>query len=483
MTAKPQRIRDPLHDMIAFGEEEFERTMWNVVQTRPFQRLRRVRQLGFSEFTFPGATHTRFAHSLGVFHTARQLMELIEEKAPAAELSPSKAQVAKAAALVHDVGHGMFSHAFENVAKELDLALADHETVSAHLIRDSEISEALGSGGVSPDQVATLIGRKGPADLYDAVVSSQFDADRLDYMRRDRLMCGVQSGGIDFTWLVKNLELGRVASSSGEATQQSGAPPDTVMTFVLGPKAIMAAEAYVLALFQLYPTVYFHKTTRAAEMVFKALMVRVFRNLVDGSIGVTGLPDAHPFVRLASHPSDMETILALDDTVFWGSLLNFEESADEGIRVLANCLKERKLPKLPRNQDIGLQVNDFLSKEMPGASLEEKEKVWTKISVKIRERTDEWCAQNDGDGCRRIFFDSEKRDPYSTNQNKGRLNRIHVMEPDGTVTDIRQYSPMIAALEPYRFMRAYTFPGDDEASGFLLGAATGAIEEEKNVST
>jgi uncharacterized protein len=141
---KPQRVRDPLHNLIEFGCDQFEQTLWRVIQTRPFQRLRRIRQLGFSEFVFPGATHTRFAHSIGVFHVARQLMRVIRGyiDADRAQLfRDHQAQVALAAALVHDVGHGMFSHSFEKVGKRLNLPLASHETVSEQLIRNSEITE------------------------------------------------------------------------------------------------------------------------------------------------------------------------------------------------------------------------------------------------------------------------------------------------------------------------------------------------------
>ena len=235
-STKSQRIRDPLHNLIEFDSEQFEHTLWQVIQTKPFQRLRRIRQLGFSELVFPGATHTRFAHSVGVFHTARTLLAAIEPKM-GKRLKSHQREVALAASLVHDVGHGMFSHSFEEVGKALNLPMARHETVSEALIRDSEITEAfnaeLGSGFAN--DVADVLSRKGPATLYDTVVSSQFDADRLDYMQRDRLMTGVQSSGIDATWLISNLEIGAVRIVADE--QASG----TVDTLVVGPKAFRAA--------------------------------------------------------------------------------------------------------------------------------------------------------------------------------------------------------------------------------------------------
>ena len=250
---RPQRIRDPVHNLIEFSTQQFEHTLWRVIQTRPFQRLRRIRQLGFSEFVFPGATHTRFAHSIGVFHVARSLMSVIRRHIvadSARQFGEYQATVALAAALVHDVGHGMFSHAFESVGKSMNLAMAKHENVSEAIIRDSEITQALhdlGSGFAN--DVATLIGRKEPGNLYDAVVSSQFDADRLDYMQRDRLMSGVQSSGIDLTWLLSNLEIASVRTGADDEATGS------VETLVLGPKAVQTAESYVLSLFHLYPNV------------------------------------------------------------------------------------------------------------------------------------------------------------------------------------------------------------------------------------
>lgn len=124
-TPRPQRIRDPVHNLIEFGTDQFEHTLWQVIQTPPFQRLRRIRQLGFSEFVFPGATHTRFAHSLGVFHIARALMRIIQRhiETSGRQYGSHQACVPVAAALLHDVGHGMFSHAFEAIGKEFGLVI------------------------------------------------------------------------------------------------------------------------------------------------------------------------------------------------------------------------------------------------------------------------------------------------------------------------------------------------------------------------
>src|SRR6266545_4252425 len=137
---RQQRIRDPLHDLIEFNvDAEFESVLWRVIQTRAFQRLRRIKQLGFSDFVYPGATHSRLLHSVGVFHTARRLMRVIRKYLA----ENSKEQFALAAALVHDLGHGPFSHAFEKIGERFQLKMARHEAVSDWLIRNGEVAEIL----------------------------------------------------------------------------------------------------------------------------------------------------------------------------------------------------------------------------------------------------------------------------------------------------------------------------------------------------
>jgi uncharacterized protein len=176
--AKTQRVRDPVHGLIVFesrGTPErvrLDQTAWQLLNAPEFQRLRRIRQLGVSEFTFPGATHTRFAHSIGVFHTARSLVRLLRELLDDFDLC--KADTAVLAALLHDVGHGPFSHAFEKTQKKLG-AEKHHENWTADIIRnpDGAIRSTLEKfcPGTA-EQIAVLLEADNPGDVYHAVVSS-----------------------------------------------------------------------------------------------------------------------------------------------------------------------------------------------------------------------------------------------------------------------------------------------------------------------
>ncbi len=388
---KQQRIRDPLHDLIEFDVErsQIERVLWGVLQTRPFQRLRRIKQLGFSDFVYPGATHSRLLHSVGVFHTARRLMMVIDKYVPAKD---QKALQALAAALLHDVGHGPFSHAFEKIGERFDLKMAHHETVSDALIRDSEITPFLremGSGFAN--DVADIVSSSGVRTIYSAVVSSQFDADRLDYMRRDRLMTGSQHAGIDFEWLIQNFEVGEVEHSVGDTRL------DPVQTFVLGRKAIFAAEAYVLGLFQLYPTVYLHKATRGAEKIYVELLARAFTLVKKGLIGKTGLPATHPLVKFAQSPENIECALALDDTVIWGALSLMADAEDACISTLACRLRDRKLYKC-----LDVRAKIARDKSDGEAISESADKVCENIKAEIAKCLDGW-SEKEPDAAPRIL--------------------------------------------------------------------------------
>ncbi len=477
---KSQRIRDPVHNLIEFGEHrdwsyELETVLWDVIKTQPFQRLRRVRQLGFSEYVYPGATHSRFAHSLGVFHTARQLMAVIRRQMKRKDevFHESKARAALAAALLHDVGHGMFSHAFEDVGKRLNLKMAHHEHVSDQLIRSGEIGEVLcdrmGSGFA--DDVATIISAKGLGNIYNAVVSSQFDADRLDYMQRDRLMAGVHNSAIDFRWLMANLEIGQVPIGTDE--QEVG----MIDTFVLGPKALHAAETYVLSLFQLYPTIYFHKTTRAAEKLFSELLLRFFELVRAGKIDETGLPLKHPLVQFAQDPEKIGHALALDDTVFFGALPMLITSDDALIQNFAARLWKRQFPKcidVLEGLKAHIRPDHALDTE---AQRKEYRKKLDRAMISIEEKLTDWSSNN-SQKIPRVLIDKAKRSCYKSFKDSGSaLNQIRIRMIEGDkIFDIAEISNTIAAIEPFSLFRAYFFAEDTGAEKMIRATINEAVK-------
>ena len=461
-----QRIRDPLHDLIEFhtGNDQFDHVMWKVVQTRPFQRLRRVKQLGFSDLVYPGATHSRFAHSLGVFHTAKQLMNVV--KRFVGRVDQAQVDHALAAALVHDLGHGAFSHAFETVGKKLNLKMARHENVSEAIINDSEVTNelhALGRGFAL--DVADVVKGEGESSVYRAVVSSQFDADRLDYMRRDRMMSGTQHAGIDFAWLLTNLEIGEVETGVDETSLGK------IPTFVLGPKAVHAAEAYVLGLFQLYPTVYFHKTTRGAEKLFVELLAHSIQTIQAGDTSLTGLPENHPLVQFALSPDNLDRALALDDGVIWGSLSMMTDAKDPLISQFSARLRDRKLFKC---RDIREQVTLALNPEelSDDALLEQIDVTCAKISLRLTD----WSSES-GKDTPRIICDEALRSPYKrSGESKGPIDQINIRVGKDNLVDVATRSRVVAALQPFKLNRAYASGDDHDALSVIESVILEEIE-------
>lgn len=482
MTHKPQRIRDPLHNLIEFPADEFHDAMWRAIQSPQFQRLRRIKQLGFSDLVYPGATHTRFAHSIGVFHTARRLMEVVgkhlkQDRA----FEDTKAQIALAAALVHDLGHGPYSHAFEEVGKRLNLAMAKHEKVTDLLIREGEISTALnrlGSGFAS--DVANVIKRSGPANVYGAVVSSQFDADRLDYMQRDRLMTGAHYGAIDFDWLLSNLEVGKVPFGTDDKSAGE------IETFVLGPKAIYAAEAYLLGIFQLYATVYLHKATRGAQKLFTELLTKVIALARDGLTSKTGLGENHPLVHFANNPENLNCTLALDDSAVAGALPMMVEAEDRLISDFSTRLRERKLYKC-------IDVRESLTKGLTsgpsrtsggskGAKVvgqragrtkqanpaeEEKRRIdaLERACNAVEKRVLRFADEN-RQGIPQVLVDKAERSIYKEfEESKGPLNQIMIRPGfgDDKPIDVASISQVINAIAPFKVFRVYMEDGDHKA--------------------
>lgn len=450
---RPQRIRDPIHDLIEFNDQKFEQMCWRLIQTPAFQRLRRIKQLGFSELVYPGATHSRFSHSIGVFHTARNLADGIERDRKDA-FDRRRSQIAIAAALLHDLGHGPFSHAFEDVLKKL--GFGKHEATSVRLIKTGEVADILNDFAPNfASSVAQIIENKVPEDIYAAIVSSQFDADRLDYMRRDRLMTGAQSSAIDFKWLVSNLEVRRVKVGQDEQEVRE------IETLVVGQKAVLAAEAYVLGLFHLYPTVYFHKATRAAEKIFAALLLNTFQLARSDESADVGLPPDHPLIRFAQEPKDLGRFCRLDDSTVWGALPMLLKSKNSCIAELSSRLIERRFYK-------AIDVTAKIETALAGLPIVERDEKRRKAEASIRVSLASSGLLAVADQAPKVFDDVVVRDPYRQGQGDGAvLDAIYAVDRSGEVKELSYLSPVVAALKKYEVYRIYYRESDDATKKLL----------------
>lgn len=307
-------FRDPVHDLIHLGpEDDF---ILDLIETKEFQRLRRIRQLGLTHFVYPGAEHTRFAHSLGVFNFARRMIEGLRSRSTRGVSNELKnnARIIKAAALLHDIGHGPFSHVFERVFD--DEHTVDHEQWTCKiLLNDStEVAEVLRKRGIDAKQVVALVcdappdGVDPPAHPYlKDIVHSQLDADRMDYLLRDSLMTGSRYGDFDSEWILNVLTLGETQSR-----------PKKVRKLCLDlTKGTGALEKLLHARLLMTKYVYGHKTTRAYE-------AELVRTLQLAGILAKVLPkDTPPPVREVLERCGqvgMKDYLMLDDEVIWWAL-------------------------------------------------------------------------------------------------------------------------------------------------------------------
>jgi HD superfamily phosphohydrolase len=328
---------------------------WRLLNEPEFQRLRRIKQLGVSELVYPSATHTRFAHSVGVFHNARRLVNLIkreiEMRRVEGTFDEDKAKVTLMASLLHDIGHGPFSHAFEEARKSLaqaeqpkaSIKVKSHEDFTADMIEDkgSRISEHLAEINVEAKDVADLLRSENPKDMYHAVVSSSFDADRLDYLQRDRYMTGIGAGAIDLGWLLDNV---RVAEIDVSAPDGDGESPIYGHSFCLSHKARDAAEDFLLSRYRLYANVYFHKTTRGMEQIISAFFRKIAEKRKAGQ-QVKGLIPEHPLLEFFSSGGEtLENYKLLDDLSVVGAMEQIANFGERPESYLAQLFLSRSRP-------------------------------------------------------------------------------------------------------------------------------------------
>ncbi len=357
-------FRDPIHDLIRL-EDQF---ILDLIDTKEFQRLRRIKQLGLSHFVYPGAQHTRFEHSLGVYNFACRMLDKLRQRYLSDEDVRDELKVnsreIKTAALLHDLGHGPFSHVFERVHE--DAGVGDHEQWTCKIIQDksTDVFSVLCDSEIDVDYVLSLICDDPPGVMTPSkapylrdIVHGQLDADRMDYLLRDSLMTGARYGEYDSEWILNVLALGECHDGATK-----------IRKLCLDPgKGMGAIERLLHARLLMTKYVYGHKTTRAyeAELI---MTLRLAAQLVDL------LPDNTPDpVRIVlAKKGDIETkdYLMLDDEVAWWAIRRWaawDGKIDGAKSSLANSLRRHSL-RLVRRQEPWKTVKLDSSKKLACAT-------------------------------------------------------------------------------------------------------------------
>ncbi len=304
--AKERLLRDPLHGLIAIDESTAHgKLLVRLIDTAEVQRLRRIRQLGLAHYAYQGAEHSRFAHSIGAFHLTRRIVAQLERMYA---IDSELAFFASTAALLHDIGHGPFSHVSEHI-----LGL-HHEEWTCRILHDpaTEVNAVLMDyDRALPSVVESMLKGMARPGYLCSLVNSQLDADRLDYLLRDSLMTGVKYGVFDLDRLIHML---RIAPEGDKIIVAHGG---------LGP-----VEKYIQSRHHMYRQVYLHKTVAAAEAMLMALLRRAAR-LIDKDAKFD--PEMDAIVRKAfSAPDSLTTTeyLHLDDTEILGLIKRWAGGTD-----------------------------------------------------------------------------------------------------------------------------------------------------------
>jgi len=289
-------IKDPVHGYVYVTENEKE-----LIDSYPVQRLRRLRQLAGSEYVYPGANHTRFEHCLGVMYLAGRVAE---NHNLSRLISDEEAEMIRMSGLLHDVGHGPFSHVFEQLLiRDLEKT---HEDITSWLIESSELGDKIGKMGFKPEEVSKLaVGKlhKSGKAFWDQIISSAVDVDKQDFIVRDTYHTGAEYGFIDVFRLVHALDV------LGEN-----------LAVELG--ALSALEAFIIARIESFKSIYFHRVGRAAQIMLAMAMEKA-----NGELGLTAFKTP-------------EEYLAMDDSTVWTKLKGCEKS-----REIISNLERRKLLK------------------------------------------------------------------------------------------------------------------------------------------
>lgn len=419
---RPKLFRDPVHDIIAFEQSDpVERVLFRLIQSSAFQRLRRIRQLGFANLVYHGAEHSRFAHSVGVLHVARRICRTLD-------LEPSERLEVLCAAALHDVGHGPFSHAIESVTR------VPHETYSRLIVED-EGGELHGMlADAEPDLPQRVARYFGPREDFPRerralldIVSSQLDADRLDYILRDGLATGVKIGVYDFERILAMFQVYESRSDAGVSRR-----------LAVSYRAREAVEGYLIARFHMFKQVYLHKAVRGAEKMLEAVLARACElTVAEHQFGSKMNPQLRRL--LAGTRLGPAEYLTLDDSDIWVALKQWRNDDDEILARLSSGLLDRRLYKT-----LQLDPTDPVS------------------IARLIDRARDIARREGFDPRYAVLVDRASDTPYTpydlTAGNAGA--HIPIVERDGTAVPIEDVSDIVHLLgrDAYKIVRLCVVP-------------------------
>ena len=378
-------LRDPVHEYVRI---EYE-VIWKLLDTPEFQRLRRIHQLGGSYMVYHGAEHSRFSHSVGVYEIARRMIN--EVKGLKDVLNEYEQIVVLCAALLHDVGHGPFSHAFESVTG------ISHETMTIRIILEGPTLRPLldSVSNTLAKDICRVIDHSHPKTLLTQMISSQIDADRMDYLLRDSYFTGVSYGEYDIERILRTLRI----ENDRLVIKESG---------------MNAVEDYIMARYQMYWQVYYHPTSRAYEI----MLLHIFKRIKDVYQSTQSLSQKNvlfvvPFV--IDQSVSLEDYLFLDDN---SMIHGFKKLALQNEDVILQDLSTRLL-----NRDI------FKFEENDEVLYQEKEQLLKEKGYPI----DYYLA-----------IDSLTQEPYLPYLTKDQ--QIMILMPDGKVKELSEVSSIVSAI-------------------------------------
>jgi HD domain-containing protein len=310
-------LKDPVHSYIHIHYE----VIWNCLDSKEFQRLRRIRQLGGDFQVYPTAEHSRFSHSLGVYEIVRRMVT--EVKTLCAELIEYEKVCVMLAGLLHDVGHGPFSHAFEHVTNH------SHEEYTAKIILgDTELNSILRAVSKKmPEDIVSIIQHTHENDILNQIVSGQLDADRMDYLLRDSYFTATSYGQFDLERILRTMRVRK--TSEGRKV------------IVVKHTGIHSVEDYIMARYQMYWQVYYHPVARSYEAVFIQLFNRLKDIFKDNKDYFEDMKVLIPFLEKAEVSE--EEYFRLDENSLLYCCALIQDKDDVIAADLAKRLQNRKL--------------------------------------------------------------------------------------------------------------------------------------------